>query len=256
MNKVLKIMKRLRGKGGCPWDRKQTLRSLKKCVLEEAHEVIGAIDSGKRKRMQEEIGDMLCVVSLLITVGEDQGLLDKDGVVKGAVRKMISRHPHVFGKEKARTADQALKFFQKVKEQERRRKKESLFGDLEKSLPALMQAEKIQRKAARVGFDWPDARGVVNKLEEELREVKQALSGRAKNQIREEIGDFLFSAVNFARKLGIEPETALLEANSKFIRRFTKLEKMLQKKNCSLADGKVPLQKLDFLWNKIKKEER
>src|SRR3989338_5645643 len=110
MNKVLKIMKRLRGKGGCPWDRKQTLRSLKKCVLEEAHEVIGAIDSGKKERMQEEIGDMLCVVSLLITVGEAQGLLDKEGVVKGALRKMISRHPHVFGKEKARTADQALKF--------------------------------------------------------------------------------------------------------------------------------------------------
>ncbi len=256
MNKVLRIMKRLRGKNGCPWDRKQTMRTLKRCVLEEAHEVMDAIDSGKKERMQEEIGDMLCVVALLITVGEAQGLLDKERVVRGAVRKMIARHPHVFGKEKARTADQALKFFQKVKEQERRQKKESLFGDLGKSLPALMLAEKIQRKAARVGFDWPDARGVVGKIEEELREIKQALPGHSKTKIREEMGDFLFSVVNFARKLGVEPETALLEANTKFIRRFTKLEKLIQKEGHSLGNGKVALKKLDFLWRKIKKMER
>lgn len=256
MNRVLHIMKRLRGKKGCPWDRKQTLRSLKRCVLEEAHEVIDAIDSGQKERMQEEIGDMLCVVSLLITVGEDQGLLDKKKLVNGAVRKMVARHPHVFGKEKARTAGDALKFFQKVKEQERRQKKESLFGDLGNSLPALMAAEKIQRKAARVGFDWPDAKGVMGKLEEEIREIRQALSRRLKNKIREEMGDFLFSAVNLARKLGVEPETALLEANAKFIRRFGKLETLIQKEGSFLLDRRIPLKKLDFLWNQVKKMEK
>ena len=256
MNKVLKIMKRLRAKDGCPCDRKQTLRSLKRCVLEEANEVIDAIDSGKKERMQEEIGDMLCVVALLITVGEDQGLLGKGTVVKGAVRKMISRHPHVFGKEKARTAGQALNFFQKVKEAERRQKKESLFADLGKSLPALMAADKIQRKAARVGFDWPDSGGVMDKLKEELKEIHDAVRSRRKGKIREEYGDFLFSAVNFARKLGVEPETSLLEANTKFIRRFKKLEKLIEKQGYSLSKDKLSLKKMDFFWNKVKKLEK
>ena len=256
MNKVLKIMKRLRAKDGCPWDRKQTLRSLKRCVLEEAHEVIDAIDSGKRERMQEEIGDMLCVVALLITVGEDQGLLGKGTVVNGAVRKMISRHPHVFGREKARTAGQALKFFQKVKEAERRQKKQSLFGDLGKSLPALMAADKIQRKAARVGFDWPNSAGVVTKIEEELEEIRSAVRKREKQKIREEYGDFLFSAVNFARKLGVEPETSLLEANAKFIRRFRKLETLLERQGYSLYKDKLSLKKMDFFWDQVKKKEK
>lgn len=252
MDKILAVMKRLRGARGCPWDRKQTLRSLKRCVLEEAHEVIEAIDSNRRERMREEIGDMLCVISLLLAIGEEKRLFDKKALIRSAVRKMIARHPHVFGNEKARTAEDALNVFQKMKEKERRKKNESLFGDLGATLPALMAADKIQRKAARIGFDWPDASGVFGKLDEEMRELKGACCGKNKKRIREEMGDFLFTAVNLARKLGIEPETVLLEANSKFIRRFGYVEKEARRQGLLQSKEPVSLAKLDRFWNRAK----
>lgn len=256
MEKIVRMMKRLRSKKGCPWDRKQTLRSLRRCVLEEAHEVVDAIDSNLSERIAEEIGDMLCVVALVITIGEEKGLFKKKLVIDRAVRKMKSRHPHVFGREKARTAEDALRVFQRVKELERSLKKESLFADLGTSLPALMAAEKIQRKVARVGFDWPHAGGAFKKMEEELAELKRALRAKQRKEIREEIGDFLFSAVNFARKIGVEPETALLATNLKFRKRFERLEQSLGKEGLRLAHPSLSLKKMDLLWDRVKEEER
>ena len=151
-------------------------------------------------------------------------------------------------------AEKGIGFWKK--EAERRQKKESLFADLGKSLPALMAADKIQRKAARVGFDWPNSAGVVKKIEEELEEIRSAVRKREKRKIREEYGDFLFSAVNFARKLGVEPETSLLEANAKFIRRFRKLETLLERQGYSLYKDKLSLKKMDFFWDQVKKKEK
>ncbi len=255
MEKILRIMRKLRSQSGCPWDRKQTMWSLKRCVLEEAHEVIDAIDSKKKERIEEEIGDMLCVVSLLIAIGEEKSFLDKKRLIRGAIRKMISRHPHVFGNQKARTAEDALQFFQKIKERERKEKREPLFDDLGNSFPALMAAEKIQRKVARVGFDWPNSKEVVKKIEEELTEIKDALRKKNKKKIREEMGDFLFSVVNFARKIGVEAETSLLATNTKFKRRFEKLEKLAQSEGLSLRNGSLSLEKLDSLWDGVKRKE-
>ncbi len=245
-------MKTLRHKKGCPWDRKQTLRSLKRCVLEEAHEVVDAIDSKRKDRMQEEIGDMLCVVASLIAIGEEKSFFDKKILIQSAVQKMIHRHPHVFGNERARTAKDALHFFNAVKEKDRQEKKESLFYDFGNSLPALMAAEKIQRKVARVGFDWLQPEGVVKKLSEELQELKRALRLGKKSEIREEMGDFLFSVVNFARKLGVDAETALLESNAKFIQRFKNLEKLARKKGLDFPSKSLSLKQLDSLWREVK----
>lgn len=256
MNRIFRIMRRLRSRRGCPWDRKQTLRSLKRCVLEEAHEIIDAIDSGKRERIEEELGDMLCVISLLIAIGEERRVLDGQRLVRATVRKMVSRHPHVFGKERAETAREALRIFQKIKERERREKRESLFADLGNSLPALMAAEKVQRKVARVGFDWPGAREVLPKVEEELAELKKVLGKKGRARLREEIGDFLFAVVNLARKLGVEPETALLEANAKFIGRFKKLEREALEEGIDLFRSPIALDRLDVLWARIKAREK
>lgn len=245
-------MKRLRGKAGCPWDRKQTLRSLKRCVLEEAYEVMDAIDSKNKERIQEEIGDMLCVIFLLVAIGEEKGLFDKRALIRRAVRKMVERHPHVFGRERARTAQDALRFFQSTKERERQKKKETLFADFGHSFPALMAAEKIQRKASQVGFDWPNSKGVLKKMAEELRELREAYKRDKKRKIREEMGDFLFSVVNLARKLGVEAETALLESNAKFIRRFKRLEKLAKEKGFSFSHDPPSLKKLNSWWKEVK----
>lgn len=244
-------MKRLRSKGGCPWDRKQTLKSLKDCILEEAHELMHAIDLNEKEKLLEELGDMYCVLGMIVAVGEERRLFSKEALVRSVQRKMISRHPHVFGNEKARTAQEALRHFQAVKDGERREKKNPVLGDLNEPFPALMLAQKMQRRVARIGFDWPNVRGAFDKVREELLELGGEIRRGGKTGVREEIGDLLFAVVNLARKLGIESETALFDANKKFRKRFEKLE-------VSFRGRKPPydLKEMDELWERIKRGER
>jgi MazG family protein len=252
MERILSIMRRLRQPNGCPWDRKQTLGTLRKCVLEEAHEVVEAIHSGRRDKIEEEIGDMLCVVSLLIALGEEKGWFGKASVVKRAKKKMIARHPHVFAKEKARTAKDAIRLFTRVKEEEKRGHGHSLLEDWGKGQPALMAAERIQKKVARVGFDWKDTGGVLRKIEEEIRELRRAVSSRRRRDVEEEMGDLLFSLVNLARKLSVEAETALLRTNAKFRKRFQTMEDLAAKRGSDLSSGKLSLRILNRLWEEAK----
>ena len=244
-------MKRLRAKDGCPWDRKQTMQSLRRCVLEEAHEVLEALASKNRAHIEEELGDMLVVVSMLIAMGEEKKMFSKKSILDKAIGKMILRHPHVFGKKKARSADEALALWTDAKMEERKKAgQKSVLAGFESSLPALLSAYKIQRKAARVGFDWEKPEPIFKKIEEELRELKHEIKIRNQKRQSEELGDFLFSAVNLARKLNIDPEIALKDAVSKFKRRFLQIEK---KVNDSGREWKsYSLKELDGLWEMAK----
>jgi len=256
MEKILKIMRRLRGKNGCPWDRKQTLMTLRQCFVEEAYEIAEALASGRKEKMQEEIGDMLCAIGLVIALAEERKLFDKNAVIRRAERKMISRHPHVFGNLKARNAAEALKFFQGVKEAERKEKGVSLLEDLEKGLPALLTAQKIQKKAAQIGFDWKEASGVFEKIGEEIKELQRGFRRKRTDEIQEEIGDILFSVVNLARKVDLNAETALFSTNSKFIRRFERMERFAKKRGIQLGGPGCGPEVLEDLWGDAKKAER
>lgn len=256
MNKILKIMRRLRAKDGCPWDRRQTLLSLRQCFIEEAHEVVEAINTGKKELLVEELGDMLCAVGLMVALAEEKKLFDFRSIVLRAEKKMISRHPHVFGGKKAKTAAEALKFFQAVKEAERKERGSSLLADLERGLPALLAAQKIQKKAARIGFDWKKARDVFPKIEEEMKELKAEFLRRKPERVREEIGDLLFTIVNLARKVDVDAETSLLGTNSRFKKRFERMEHLAQKKGVRLGDEDCSAAMLEILWAEAKRDEK
>jgi len=224
MNRIVKIMKRLRSKEGCPWDRKQTLSSLKRCLLEETHEVCEAIDKGKARDIEEELGDVLVVIGLMIAIGEDQERFYKKDVISRVCKKMRDRHPHVFGNVKVKSAEEALAVFRSMKEKERGKKAQSLFSDLSKSLPGLIVAEKTQQRVARVGLDWKDKQAAVSAVASRLGRVKRVLASKAQKKKREEVGDLLLAAVHLSRIAGVHAEGALLEANARFQKRFKKIE--------------------------------
>ena len=252
--KFVKIVKTLRKK--CPWDRVQTFESLKPYLVEEVYEAIQAIDDKNHKKLSEELGDMLLHVVMLANMAKGFSIQDVIGTIS---KKMIRRHPHVFGKIKAKTAEEVLGRWERIKQKEVKGKGEKVKGILEsipQSLPALYRAGKVQRRAARVGFDWDQVAGAWEKVHEELEEIhallkpmsKRPMSNVQRRKIREEIGDLLFAIVNVARKLDIDAEEALQQGNTKFMRRFAKIEKKLQKKKMTLAQ-------MDALWNKIKASE-
>jgi MazG family protein len=253
MNALIKIMERLRAPSGCPWDRKQTFESLTSCLLEESYEVIDAVLQKKKGAVAEELGDLLCIISMMIVIAEESGLFDKKDVVDGAVKKMIHRHPHVFGTDRARTSESAHALWHAAKEKEKGvRERASVLDDLNDHCPALHRADKIGRRVARVGFDWPDMSSALDKVEEEMREVKDELKAKKPNHaaLTEEIGDLLFSTANVARKLQINPEIALRKTNIKFIRRFQKVEARLKKKGLSVEE--CSLEEMDAVWEDIK----
>ncbi|MBI4970938.1 MAG: nucleoside triphosphate pyrophosphohydrolase [Candidatus Omnitrophica bacterium] len=252
MDKLLKVMRKLRSKSGCPWDRKQTLDSLRRCLLEEAHEVLEAISLKNKHKIEEELGDLLVVISMLIAMGEEKKLFSKKTILKRAISKMISRHPHVFGNKKAKSAEEAFEYWTAAKMQEKKRAGEkSILEDLSYHYPSLLLAYKFQRKVARVGFDWKKAVDVVRKIEEELRELKAELKTGKKPRVKEELGDFLFSAVNLARKLNIDPEIALKDAVRKFKKRFLFVEKQVRSSGRDWKD--YQLAELEEYWNSAKK---
>ncbi len=245
--KFIAIVKTLRQK--CPWDRKQTIETLKPYLVEEVYEALQAIDDKDHAKLAEEVGDMLLHVVMLSVFAAEKKLFNIDQVIDIISAKMVRRHPHVFGKEKAKDQEQVWRKWEEIKKEEGKRDKgKGLLSGIPKSLPALYRAEKVQRRAARVGFDWDQVAGAWDKVHEELDEVHQALKVD-KKKVKEEIGDLLFAIVNVARKLNIDAEEALQAGNNKFIRRFAQIEEALQEKTLSLAE-------MDRLWEKAKQAEK
>lgn len=242
------IMKALRGENGCPWDRVQTHESIKKSMIEETYEAIDALDSGNDDAFANELGDVLLQVVFHAEIAEERGAFNFDTVVNEICNKLISRHTHVFGEDKAVSAEEALGNWEKNKKKEKGIKTASgMLDDVPKNLPALMRAEKVQKKAASFGFDWEDINGAYDKIYEELEEVKSA---KTQEEIEEEVGDLLFSVVNLARFLKVTPEIALANATNKFTRRFEKMEREANNRGKELSELK--LAEMDEIWIKIK----
>jgi len=252
----IEIVKKLRK--GCPWDREQTIASLKPYLVEEVYEAIQAIDDKDYSKLAEELGDMLLHIVMLSVFAKEDDYFSIQDVIDSISAKMVRRHPHVFAKGKAKTKEEIWLKWEKIKRQEAKAKGQRHKGILEsipRKLPALYRAEKVQKRAARVGFDWDQVAGAWEKVHEELDEVHEILKARGKRpkaegqRLKEEVGDLLFAIVNVARKLDIDAEDALQFANTKFMKRFSKIEKKLQKKKMTLAE-------MDQLWEKAKASEK
>lgn len=254
VERLLEIMRRLRGPDGCPWDREQTLESLKSDLVEETYEVIDAIESGDRPELREELGDLLLQVVFQAQICAEAGEFTFDDVVNGVADKLVRRHPHVFGDVQAETSGDVLRNWEKIKKTEKNTETpRSLVAGIPRHLPALARAHLVQKRVARAGFEWDEIGGVVAKLEEELAEVKEAMAQKDAAAIREELGDLLFSAANLSRYLGHESEELLNENIAKFMRRFQCLEKRLHAENREIE--KCSLAELDAVWNAVKAAE-
>ena len=256
ISRLLEIMKRLRDpKDGCPWDIEQTYETIAPYTIEEAYEVSDAIDQGNWHELEGELGDLLLQVIYFTQIGSEDGHFSFESVVRNVSDKMIRRHPHVFGdKKQYKSSDQQIRDWEKIKEQERSKNTPSKTLDgIAGNLPALTYATKLQKRAARVGFDWPDISGVTDKISEEIDELNEARNELSLDAQEEEYGDLMFVMVNFARHLKIDPEKALRGANKKFKKRFEQVEKELT------LIGKTPnqsdLSEMDNLWNIVKQKE-
>ncbi len=239
----------LRGPGGCPWDAEQTHESIRRNFLEEAYEAVEAIDEKDTVHLCEELGDVLMQVMFHAGIEEDAGRFDLNGVADMAVKKLILRHPHVFGDATVSGSDEVLKNWDEIKRKEKSQRTVSdSMESVAKSLPSLWRAEKIQKKASKVGFDWPDADGAMDKLAEELTELSDALNHGG--NVEEELGDLLFSAVNVSRLSGIDPEEALHSACDKFTARFSFMEKQAEQSGQRLED--MSLSEMDRLYDAAK----
>ena len=247
------MMARLRDpKDGCPWDVEQNFKTIAPYTIEEAYEVSQAIDNGDMSELKEELGDLLLQVVFHSQMASEQGAFTYDEVSDAIVRKMISRHPHVFGDTHERNATEQTVAWEEMKAQERKQKEKvetkSVLDGVAAALPALMRAEKLQKRAARVGFDWPDTKQVIDKIIEEAGELVEARElGEPQSRIHEEMGDLIFAVTNLARKLGVDPEHALRDTNQKFTNRFHYIE---QNSNSDLAD--MTLDELEALWQQAK----
>jgi len=250
--KLCDIVAKLRAPGGCPWDREQTHESLLAAVIEEAYEVTEAARAKNDAHFCEELGDLLLLVVMHAEIASEAGRFNIDEIIRDISDKLIRRHPHVFGTSDARDSGAVLKQWEAIKREE---KKADLhyFVSLPKALPALMRAQKAQSKAARVNFDWTEVRDVVAKVEEELREMKEAIAALNRARIEDEIGDMLFAVVNLARKCKIDAESALQGGTDKFVTRFNQLEDEVKARGKEL--GEVDLSEMDEIWNRIKNDE-
>lgn len=244
------IMVRLRAEDGCPWDRRQTHQSLRQYLIEEAYEVVSAIDSGDDESLCEELGDLLLQVVFHSQIAGEENRFDFSSVVDSIVAKLIRRHPHVFGKKKAADASQVKILWEQIKSAERSEEEKFAFS-VDHALPALLKAFKIQKRAAEGGFDWPCIKGPLEKAREELLELEEAFINKDRIAIEEELGDYLFTVVNIARFLGVNPELALGKTISKFIERFRYVVAQAEKTNRPLSS--FSLEELDQWWEEAKK---
>jgi tetrapyrrole methylase family protein / MazG family protein len=255
IDRLRNVMKRLRAPDGCPWDRKQTIGSLKSGLIEETYELVDAMESGDRDELREELGDLLLQVVFQAQIAAEEGSFTFDDVARGIADKLVRRHPHVFGDVQADTPDEVIRNWEKIKKTEKSGDKpRSLVAGIPRHLPALAKAHLVQKRVAKVGFEWDEIGEVVAKLEEELAEVKEAMAQRDAAAIREELGDLLFSAVNLSRYLGHESEEVLHESIAKFMRRFRDVEDRLHTEQrefdqCSVAE-------LETVWQAVKGAEK
>ena len=227
--RLQKVVHDLRSPGGCPWDQEQTHKSLLPNLIEEAYEVLEAIQNDDAEHMCEELGDLLLQVVLHGEIASETGAFDLDRIAHGIAEKLIRRHPHVYGDSTVGDTAGVLAQWDEIKKAEKGGAPRGLLEGVSAALPSLSRAAKLQKKAAKVGFDWPDAAGVLDKIDEEMAEVREALAGEDAAAVAEEVGDLLFSVANLARKLKLDPEVLLATANDKFVNRFTKMEHGLGK---------------------------
>ncbi|MCX6971897.1 MAG: nucleoside triphosphate pyrophosphohydrolase [Verrucomicrobia bacterium] len=247
LDRLREIVARLRAPDGCPWDREQTHASLRGALIEECYEVIDAIERADDANLREELGDLLLHVVMHAQMAGERSAFTLEEVAAEVCRKMIRRHPHVFGDKLADDSAAVLRQWEQIKRTEKG-KSAGILDGLPTSMPALLRAQNAQKKAARVGFDWPDAEPVFEKMQEEIAEVRAALAAGDSKAVEDEVGDILFTAVNLARKLHVDAETTLAAATSRFIKRFQAVER-------ELGDRKMedtPLKELDQIWDRIK----
>jgi len=254
--RLLAIMARLRDpEGGCPWDLKQDFLSLIPYTLEEAYEVADAVERGDFADLREELGDLLLQVAFHARLAEEQALFDFEDVAAAIGDKLVRRHPHVFARVEFSSDEERLHFWENSKLEEKRERTgeeaEGALSGVAASLPALMRAQKLQKRAARHGFDWPEVGPVFAKVEEELEETREAFQSGDRQHIEEEVGDLLFVAVNLARHLGVDAETALRASNGKFTRRFGHVEQSLKQRNRAMVETSA--EELDGLWEEAKR---
>ncbi|NLM73681.1 MAG: nucleoside triphosphate pyrophosphohydrolase [Clostridiaceae bacterium] len=251
---LLDIMERLRSPGGCPWDREQDHESLKRYLIEEAYEVLEAIDLQKPEKLCDELGDLLLQVVFHAQIAKENKQFDMSDVIHGICSKMISRHRHVFGEEEAETSDDVLDIWEKQKKKEKGFETQTqVLKDVPSNLPALMRSFKVQQKAAQVGFDWDNIDDAFKKIEEEAIELKEAYQSGDAAHMEEELGDLLFAVVNVSRFMKVQPELALAATVNKFIRRFEYVESKAQESGKKLSE--MTLAEMDALWDECKENE-
>ena len=249
-DELVRIMKTLRSPSGCPWDLKQTHSSLVPYLLEETYEVIEAIEDNQADRMAEELGDLLLQIVFHAQVASEDGRFDIEDVAASINKKLIHRHPHIFKQKQDLSPEEVTQNWEQLKLAEKKGHRKSALDGIPKVLPALLKAFRLQQKASRFGFDWENSEQVYEKVGEEMEELKEALDASDHDQIEEEIGDLLFSVVNLARFLEIDPESALARTNKKFLDRFLYVEKKLAEQGRSLSDS--DLAEMDALWDESK----
>jgi MazG family protein len=255
---LVRVMARLRAPGGCPWDRKQTFDSIKAYTLEETHEVMDAIDRKDWPNLAEELGDLLLQPVFLAEIAAEQKLFTIEDSLDAINQKLVRRHPHIFGDASAETPEDVKQRWDEIKKQEKAEQGNgqsgSMLDGILRSLPALVEAEKISKKAAAAGFEWPNVNGVLEKLQEEAAELTQAQQGATREGLEHEVGDLLFTLVNLARFLHVDPEQALRKTNARFRRRFSFVEQQIA------AEGKTfentPLDRMEEHWQAAKRQEK
>ncbi len=258
--KLVGVMARLRAPGGCPWDREQTHATLRTYLIEEAYEVLDALDGADDVKFAEELGDLLLQIVFHAEMAEEEGRFNIVDVIREIYEKMIRRHPHVFGEKQARDAAEVLRNWEVIKREERaakgaaeEEKSLSVLDGVARSLPGLLEGYQLTQKAARIGFDWENVDGIFEKLQEETEELRQVLEKRGSKEIEGEVGDILFAAMNLARFLKIDPEIAMKRASGKFARRFQEMERIAREEGKSL--GEVERGRMEELWEGAKGRE-
>jgi tetrapyrrole methylase family protein/MazG family protein len=252
-DELVQLMTTLRGPQGCPWDRKQTLNTLKPFVIEESYEVVDVIDRNDRDALAEELGDFLLQAVFIAEITREEGSFDVYDAVTAIHDKLVRRHPHVFSDVQADNAEQVLVNWEKQKNEERKAENKSVLAGVPQSMPALLRASRLTEKAARVGFDWRHTEDVFAKLEEEIGELKEAIDSGEESKVHDEVGDLFFTLANIARKLNVNAEEALQSSNRKFTRRFESMERAVRERGQNL--DQLTLETMDALWDEAKASE-
>jgi tetrapyrrole methylase family protein/MazG family protein len=266
--RLVAVQARLRAQDGCPWDREQTHESLRTYLIEEAYEVLEALESGNDAKFAEEMGDLLLQIIFHSQIAHEEGRFTVSDVIQEIHDKMIRRHPHVFGETRAKDSAEVLRNWEQIKAEERRALAEtsksgangegarvsSLLDGVSHGLPATLEGFQLTRKAARIGFDWQDAGGIFEKMREETAELQSALDTKEQKEVEEELGDLFFAAVNLSRFLKVDPEIALKKANAKFSRRFRAMEKLARESGKEFKD--LPREEMESLWDAAKEAEK